>query len=398
MITDTTMPSGVSFDTVMDKLADNLNAMGANPEMLDTLIEAIEFVLKHPSQYRAVLAKAIMEGLIDDGDLPPTFDRNLMLALHEVLLQVRDRMTSRLQRFAKGGLAALGRGGDTILAHINPMEAEVLRRMGGSGTINPNTGIREFKGGGVGEILSVVVPIAASIFAPGLGTAIGSALGISDALASSVVGNAIIGGVTGGLTGGSKGLLKGALLGGLSGGLGYAFGGDSAGAIAGAESAGPLFGAPSSSVSQSLVGPPTGAAAPATPGVSSISPVINPAIGIQSAPLLTPVGASPFMQTLGQLGERAIMGAKGLLQNTKPLSDYMTLGKGAYDVASGYQSYEKEKAQREMFEAYQRMIEQGVSPQDAAKQVMTIYSPSFGDYGGKLSNAFGQYSYYGGPL
>jgi hypothetical protein len=55
-------------------------------------------------------------------------------------------------KMAKGGMAdaaeALrqkGRGGDTILAHINPQEAELLKSMGGSGTINPSTGIMEFK-------------------------------------------------------------------------------------------------------------------------------------------------------------------------------------------------------------------------------------------------------------
>lgn len=37
-----------------------------------------------------------------------------------------------------------GRGGDTMLAHINPAEAAVLKMLGGSGTINPRTGLPEF--------------------------------------------------------------------------------------------------------------------------------------------------------------------------------------------------------------------------------------------------------------
>lgn len=37
-----------------------------------------------------------------------------------------------------------GRGGDTMLAHINPQEAALLKSMGGSGTINPQTGLPEF--------------------------------------------------------------------------------------------------------------------------------------------------------------------------------------------------------------------------------------------------------------
>jgi len=37
-----------------------------------------------------------------------------------------------------------GRGRDTMLAHITPQEAELLRARGGSGTINPATGLPEF--------------------------------------------------------------------------------------------------------------------------------------------------------------------------------------------------------------------------------------------------------------
>jgi len=38
-----------------------------------------------------------------------------------------------------------GRGKDTILAHITPNEARRLKRDGGSGSINPNTGLPEFE-------------------------------------------------------------------------------------------------------------------------------------------------------------------------------------------------------------------------------------------------------------
>jgi hypothetical protein len=41
-------------------------------------------------------------------------------------------------------MAAMGRNGDTMLAHITPQEAMMLQRMGGSGTINPYTGLPEF--------------------------------------------------------------------------------------------------------------------------------------------------------------------------------------------------------------------------------------------------------------
>jgi len=44
-------------------------------------------------------------------------------------------------------LQSKGRNGDTILAHINPQEAGILKALGGSGTRNPITGLPEFFGG-----------------------------------------------------------------------------------------------------------------------------------------------------------------------------------------------------------------------------------------------------------
>lgn len=47
-------------------------------------------------------------------------------------------------------IAAKGDAGDTELAHINSFEANLLMAIGGSGTINKKTGLKEFKGGGGG--------------------------------------------------------------------------------------------------------------------------------------------------------------------------------------------------------------------------------------------------------
>jgi hypothetical protein len=56
--------------------------------------------------------------------------------------------------FKEGGIASLpamaervqdaGRNGDTVLAHITPEEAGILQLLGGSGAINPKTGLQEF--------------------------------------------------------------------------------------------------------------------------------------------------------------------------------------------------------------------------------------------------------------
>jgi len=44
-----------------------------------------------------------------------------------------------------------GRGNDTVLAHITPAEAALLKKRGGAGTRNPVTGLLEFDDGGGGD-------------------------------------------------------------------------------------------------------------------------------------------------------------------------------------------------------------------------------------------------------
>jgi hypothetical protein len=41
-----------------------------------------------------------------------------------------------------------GRGGDTDIVHVNEQEKRLLKAAGGSGTVNPATGLREYKYGG----------------------------------------------------------------------------------------------------------------------------------------------------------------------------------------------------------------------------------------------------------
>ena len=57
-------------------------------------------------------------------------------------------------------LTSKGRGNDTLLAHITPREAEILKAAGGSGTTNPETGLLEFYDGEAtsGEIAAQQFP------------------------------------------------------------------------------------------------------------------------------------------------------------------------------------------------------------------------------------------------
>jgi hypothetical protein len=66
-------------------------------------------------------------------------------------------------------LPKYGRYGDSIVAHINPEEAGILKALGGSGTINPTTGLPEFFK--IGNIFRPVQQAAAFVnpFNPGSG-------------------------------------------------------------------------------------------------------------------------------------------------------------------------------------------------------------------------------------
>ena len=78
-----------------------------------------------------------------------------------------------------------GRDGDTELAHVNPQEQNLLKMIGGSGTKNPKTGLKEFRGGifrkPLKALKSVVGGGAGAILGnmvlPGVGGIIGGALG-----------------------------------------------------------------------------------------------------------------------------------------------------------------------------------------------------------------------------
>jgi hypothetical protein len=62
------------------------------------------------------------------------------------LLRADIQETSDLKSIAKM-LANKGRGNDTLLAHITPREVKILKAAGGSGTVNPETGLMEFDDG-----------------------------------------------------------------------------------------------------------------------------------------------------------------------------------------------------------------------------------------------------------
>jgi hypothetical protein len=77
------------------------------------------------------------------------------------LLKADIQDTSDLKSIARM-LAKKGRGGDTMLAHITPKEATILKEAGGAGTVNPDTGLLEFYDGFDFDSSSYYTPRASS--------------------------------------------------------------------------------------------------------------------------------------------------------------------------------------------------------------------------------------------
>lgn len=230
MIRDDIMQIAAS-DPQYQKAVDAMEAQLARnpivPEDMDEAIALLEFVLQNPDKYQEVLAAAISDGIIDPGMFPEQYDQVFIVSLLVALYGLQDRLNQR--GFARGGLSVAarklqtgGQGGDTELVHVNRREAEMLRRMGGSGDVNPHTGLHEYKS--FKKILGAVLPIAVNLI-PGVGQAISGALlatGIG-ATAAAVGTGALVGAASSALSGGN--VLKGAVMGGLGSGLGSAVGG-----------------------------------------------------------------------------------------------------------------------------------------------------------------------------
>jgi hypothetical protein len=148
------------------------------PELVEELKRLIDEILSNPAGYQELRADILSDpetAEIFEDLLPPMFDITFFTSFRVVLDQLPSSSATGImgsspamsgmgmlpgmggmpvQGFAEGGIAELkpiaqalsqmGRNGDTMLAHINPQEAMMLRRMGGSGTINPYTGLPEF--------------------------------------------------------------------------------------------------------------------------------------------------------------------------------------------------------------------------------------------------------------
>jgi len=199
---------------VLDELDD------LSEQELESFLRLIGYVEQDPSQYPKLVKQLVETGAFSPEDVPQQYDPNLMAIVKTLVGQALRRVRAvSSPTFAKGGIvslkkeakkvAAAGRGGDTILAHINPMEADMLKRMGGRGTINPKTGLPEF---GFWKSLGNILKVGAQI----VGTIALSVMGVPPIWAGAIAGGATS------LLSGAKPIdaLKSALLGGVTAGIG----------------------------------------------------------------------------------------------------------------------------------------------------------------------------------
>ena len=167
---DASPQASAAFQQAMDQIMPQLDQV--SDEQLDMLLQAFQYIQDHPEQYKQLVKELIEGGVLEEGMLPEEYDPEILAVLVMVFLEARKQRQAGNEReaqmgmpqppatMARGGIAeaarmvaSSGRGGDTMLAHINKDEAKLLRKRGGAGTINPATGLPEY---GWNPIKSVV--------------------------------------------------------------------------------------------------------------------------------------------------------------------------------------------------------------------------------------------------
>jgi len=258
-----------------------IEKLNPDPEQVDSMITLFEYLNQNKDQYKEIIAQAIRDGDLNEGDLPSEYNPAVIGVVLLILHELKDRQRNTMQPpqgMAGGGIADMaqhlqsqGRHGDSILAHINPEEAELLRQQGGMGSINPYTGLPEFGflsklWKGVKEVFKPVTDLAKTIISSPIGKIIATValtmiLGPAAGAATGMLGVGVAGTagiVSGGLTLLGGGSIKDAL---ISGATSYFTAGGGIGGFNPSESiAGALPGGTPSWLSSGLTGAAVGTA------------------------------------------------------------------------------------------------------------------------------------------
>ena len=434
----------------MAQFREELSQIDLSPEELDSLNSMVDEVIASPDQYAVLREKYLKMGMPEEL-LPEQFDGQFFAALNMAIDQLVGEPAG-VQAFAKGGIAELkpiaktiasyGRNGDTMLAHITPAEARMLRRRGGSGTINPATGLPEFflkkafkslgkavKSFASSTVGKLVTTVALGFF---LGPAAATALGATSTAAVAAV-SGFVGSAGSTLLGGGNlsQALKAGAVGGLTAGAG-------AGIMGGAEAfkagsyTGPttisgqynkLMGVPTADVTTNTAreaaarqaantAAPTGPAGTTAPtdmsfmdkakdfydnklfpsdiqkgALPNAQAAANAAVEAQSKILPSSITGEARSALLKNTYDSALKAAMpGILSTYAPIT---AAGIGAIGLAGGFESREAEASKLKpelMKDATQRIAEQGQQKQYYLQNIPGVKYDEFG------APIYGQYN------
>jgi len=315
------------------------------------------------------------------------------------------------QNFAKGGIASLrpiaaaiaeqGRGGDTMLAHITPSEAQLLKSRGGAGTINPVTGLPEFGflskawkkvKGAVKKVGKAVKKFAKSkvgrivttlSLAFVLGPAAAATLGVS-----STVGVAAVSGFVGSagstlVAGGNlKDALKAGAIGGLVGGAGAGVFGGTEAFQAGSYTGPTTIGGQLAKAKESVFGAPQPA------------PVSEPVNLLESSAQTTPIG-DPFAANATGTGVAGSTPSTGFTPLSGAEVEAMNLGIGSIptNAAANVAKTAATETPGLMRSVYDTLVPNDVGIGEGLRNIATNLSPAARKAAG-AEGFLGQY----GPL
>lgn len=345
--------AGEADPVAVSEFKAELQGLDLPPEVMDVLNRLVDEVLASPDQYMQIREKYLAQDIPEDL-LPPVFDPEFFGALNIALDELRG-MTSMARPpmgFAQGGIASLnpladaiakqGRYGDTTLAHVSPREIEMLKQMGGSGTINPVTGMPEFfikkifksaknalkkVGQAVKKFASssvgkIVTTMALAFF---LGPAAATAMGVSSTAGVAAVSGFVGSAGSTALAGGNlKESLRAGALGGLTAGAGAGLMGGARAFQAGSYTGPTTVGGQFTKAKEFFTGAPAEAPQPlADMGTAPAADtsVVSRGIGEQTPITRTPIGASVADQGIGSLPDFTVdmtPGAPPLAMQARP--------------------------------------------------------------------------------
>lgn len=153
-------------EAVKQAVRESIDELALSPKEVIALLDVLEYMSQHPEEYPQLRQQLLEADMMDEDDLPEEYDSAFLGMAIMVLNEYQASRAEGAQAamdmsptveglgpmpMAEGGLAdmarylaAQGRNGDTMLAHITPEEARLLKSMGGAGTPNPVTGLPQF--------------------------------------------------------------------------------------------------------------------------------------------------------------------------------------------------------------------------------------------------------------